>query len=713
MPSDVTVTVPAKDRWTNTGVLVEEGQEITIAYKSGTWTCNPESSPGYDAEGFEGLAAKEGYVVPGANEGGLVGKVGDRTFWIGRGGVFRGVGSGYLFLGINDDQQGEYGLGYVDNQGSLTVHIVVSDLSDVPAPVAWMFVDADRNGTLSSQGLDTWTQGPDSRGAILIPNETGSAATRVSTPLVFRIAPGGAEAVRGRIEVDAPARIRVLAAGQGGAEPAVVLGQASPQNLIPRHEFDLGGDEVRFEMEATRYLRDELEDPFVTLTFTPFVGERERAPQRARLRVAPWLMMHHGDTPQRVYVADPGPLDAAFRQTVDALGLPIQAIAVPGKNDSVFIQDGVEIGYARASTNRVMLQGLRSPVERWRERMTTEALGFDVIQLDETVDNRDTGHAFGNLEVTPPIGAYGLGRIYFSQEIGPTHTAFLNAQRVQRPFVLDASWLSVGHVDEVVCFLPLPEQRAVALVPSPRLAYRLICETALRDLSASLLVGRTVATIDVPNKKAQQSVMDFLRKPGIIGVDTISLGDDDDGAGNFRVETLRAFGRAVTGSTAEAQYATVRDALAQGGFDVESVQGRLQANVMNVIAETFPAPHSSVAIVEVPVLFYRPKTKPEALTANLVNLLVLGTHCLFPRPFGPVVNQTIKVTSNLGGTIAVPAREDVFEVYMRDVLTRFGFIGTAIDTWDQYHRQHGEIHCATNVQRAPSATPWWTLPSHE
>lgn len=710
MPIDV--TVPANVPWTDTGVLVEEGKEIRVTYQSGTWTANPGSSPGYDANGFDGPPARSGYVVADMNEGGLVGKVGERTFWIGMNGMVRGVGSGNLFLGINDDQNGEYGDGYADNQGELIVRIFAGD---VAVPAASMFVDADRNDTLSSQALEDWTQGPNSRGAILIPNESGSAATRVATPLVFRTAPGATQPVRGLIEVNDPARIRVLAAGSGGAEPTVVLGQTSPKDLIS-HEFDLVGGEVQFEMEATRYLRSVNEDPFVTLTFTPFVDGIAGAAQRARLRVAPWLMMHHGDAPERVYVADPGPQDP-FQTTINRLGIPIQALAVAGENPSVFIQDGVEIGYARASAQRVKPQGIRSPVPRWLTRITTEVLGFDVLQVETTTDlitNSDTGRAFGNLEVTPPIGAYGLGRIYCSSDIGPVHMAFLNAQRVQRPFTLDTSWLRIGHVDEVVCFLPLPGQRAVALVPSPRLAYRLICETALRDLSAGLLDKRTVVISGNEKKSAQQSLVNFLRTPGIPSVAEINLGSDEDEADNFSAERLKEFADALTGPTAAAQYATVRDALAQRRFDAESVQGRLQATVIDVIASTFPAPANSaspsVEIVEVPVLFYQSMMKREALTANLVNSLVLGTRCLFPKPYGPVVNQAIHVTSDLGGTIAVPREKDVFAVYMEAVLTHFGFTGTAVDTWDQYHLKHGEIHCATNVKRTPGATLWWTLP---
>ena len=134
MPSDVTVTVPAKDPWTNTGVLVEKGKKILIAYQSGTWTCNPESSPGYDADGLAGYPAKPDYVLPGKNEGGLVGKVGERTFWIGLAGVVPEGDSGKLFLGINEDALQEYGRGYDDNQGELTV-VIVSDVAD---PVAWV-----------------------------------------------------------------------------------------------------------------------------------------------------------------------------------------------------------------------------------------------------------------------------------------------------------------------------------------------------------------------------------------------------------------------------------------------------------------------------------------------------------------------------------------------------------------------------------------------
>lgn len=708
MPIDVKVS--AKARWTNTGVLVEAGKEILVAYMSGTWTCNPASSAGYDAHGFDGHPAKKDYVVEGSNEGGLVGKVGDKTFWIGRVGVVRDVGSGHLFLSINDDQNKEYGVGYDDNDGELNVRIVVSD---VALPAVWMLVDADRNDTLSSQVLDEWTQGPNTRGAILIPNESGSGATRLSTPLVFQILPGAPRSMRGRIEVDRADRIRVLAAGGGSAEPGVVLGEAGPNHRITQHEFDLVGDEVRFEMEATRYLRREDEDPFVTLTFTPLAGERAGEAQRAKLRVAPWLMMHHGNAPELVYVAAPGPQDPTFRQIVGAWPLPIQDLAVPDSN-SVFIQDGVEIGYARASARRTKFQGLRSPVPRWLTRMTTEVLGFDVIQVeatDESIDNRDTGRAFGNLEVTPPLGTYDLGRIYYSPKIEQVQMDFLNAQRVQRPFLLDASWLAVGHVDEVVCFLPRPGKCAVALVPSPRLAYRLICETAVVDPGAALLRGRSVATVDAP-RPAEQSLVEFLKQPTITGADDVSLGSDEDEEGHFDVQTLRDFAVAIAGLAAEdarrAQYVTVRDALAQGRFYPTSVQAKLQATVIDVISGIFPPP--SVEIVQVPVVFYSVRRPPEALTANLVNSLVLGARCLFPRPFGPVVTRPVTVTSDLGGPIAVAQGADVFEVYMTDVLARRGFTGTAIDTWDQYHLQHGEIHCATNVKRVPGATPWWTLP---
>ena len=56
---------------------------------------------------------------------------------------------------------------------------------------------------------------------------------------------------------------------------------------------------------------------------------------------------------------------------------------------------------------------------------------------------------------------YPLGRIYYGQGIplelmDAKFKVFLNKKIVQEPFEIDTSWLNVGHVDEVISFVPSP-----------------------------------------------------------------------------------------------------------------------------------------------------------------------------------------------------------------------------------------------------------------
>jgi protein-arginine deiminase len=96
---------------------------------------------------------------------------------------------------------------------------------------------------------------------------------------------------------------------------------------------------------------------------------------------------------------------------------------------------------------------------------------------------------YGNLEVSPPIPGHPFGRVLTGEQKGlrihPDLLAFLEAQRVQwPPLYVDVSWLTIGHVDEVVNFVPGPKgERGPgfrALLPSP-VAARAVLERLAKD----------------------------------------------------------------------------------------------------------------------------------------------------------------------------------------------------------------------------------------
>ncbi|MBC9911591.1 hypothetical protein [Chitinophaga varians] len=123
------VTAQANIAWQNTGVMITPTNKVTIKYASGLWTANPQDNGGqlYNAAGNPTfIAAKQGYTMPGQNEGALIGRVGSTVFLIGMEATLPPNLSGQIQLCINDDLNGIYGAGLTDNIGSVTVTINVS-----------------------------------------------------------------------------------------------------------------------------------------------------------------------------------------------------------------------------------------------------------------------------------------------------------------------------------------------------------------------------------------------------------------------------------------------------------------------------------------------------------------------------------------------------------------------------------------------------------
>lgn len=117
--------------WLDTGIRMNASTIANIKYVDGLWTANPNINNGklYNSAGNPTfISAKPGYALPNANEGALVGKIGDTVFLIGLGASTPKGLVGKLELCINDDLKGIYGAGLTDNKGQVNVKIVVGPL---------------------------------------------------------------------------------------------------------------------------------------------------------------------------------------------------------------------------------------------------------------------------------------------------------------------------------------------------------------------------------------------------------------------------------------------------------------------------------------------------------------------------------------------------------------------------------------------------------
>lgn len=177
----------------------------------------------------------------------------------------------------------------------------------------------------------------------------------------------------------------------------------------------------------------------------------------------------------------------------------------PEHGSDVWMQDTVEFGVRDGKP--VALLGLRGkhdmgltcgPLDLRVERYLQEKLPqVERLKVGEPLGKRRWIDWYGNLEVSPPVSGFPQGRILTGQQkelrFHPALLAFLEAQKVQWPPVfVDVSWLTIGHVDEVVNFVPAPDRKGWRLLlPCPDTARAAL--TGLSD-SQPVFVGKSGET---------------------------------------------------------------------------------------------------------------------------------------------------------------------------------------------------------------------------
>ena len=495
------------------------------------------------------------------------------------------------------------------------------------APSAHLSVDADRDGALDPPGADlvTWDA---TRGAILLANVDDDASRGDSD--------AADDVVDGDADIDDLAPLAVSAwpdAPDGASATLAVDGVAAP----PVRLFRVTGDPAsaagyavddasgatldaaalragaRFALEAVDFASSTAEGGFggaveATLEVRDDAGAVV-AREVARLRVAPVVFQHDLARAEAVYYTDFGfdsaPLLRGLKpaaQAADAL-TPV-GLAV----DDQWAQDYFDVGLTSrpgpGGVPVVMKVALRS-AQPWRDAgaVTTDQLrgpGWGTVFTHaEPYDDQTLGdslNSFGNWTVVPPHEHAGtswpLGRHLWgrSATIAPdaVFEEFVRAQRVQGELHIDTTWLYVGHVDELVSFVPATTPHGFRLlVASPKRARQM-----LLDLQAG---GHGDAKL-------------FTAKKWV----------DDNGAETSAETTVDAV-------LADA------DRLAAS----EDAQTRIDEATATLRAELGLADDE---ITEMPFLFERVAGAGLAYQPGTVNLLHLDGHVVMPDPFGPVVD---------------------------------------------------------------------------
>lgn len=287
----------------------------------------------------------------------------------------------------------------------------------------------------------------------------------------------------------------------------------------------------------------------------------------------------------------------------------------------------------------------------------------------------------GNIEASPPTDDAPLGKIVIGtsrvskggKAMDPALRQFLADQKAQPLVEVDTSWLEVGHVDELLTFVPNRKRGGAdfaILRSSPDVALALI--NAARDLHRKGLPEKHpykesyFFSDGAPRHttEGKTPVSHLLR--GKLWLHNHPRGGVEVlGPPRIYLELVEANSRLNT--VADTPFSEITywpgpevDRLYPAGISVhevlhyerdgqeQSVNNLIEKKFLGKLDETLAKEFPKRPILRLPVLFdrisnlkdwdeatRRAETTTVAFTPNLVNLQILGDHLLIPRPYGP------------------------------------------------------------------------------
>lgn len=546
-----------------------------------------------------------------------------------------------------------------------------------------VYIDSDRDGIINKSdfGQHNWVWGKDSPGAIVIPNIDRDG---------IRLTPEKADNELAKIVVDPvssdkfPENISIYVSSSTSAAQRYSLYRLDDRGeVVFFMGRDPNSDEIRsggllplngetLYLEA-RELPGEGFEGLITFEFcllqvendTPYLYDIHLHNAYCVFRVAPWIMTPNTQSAVNVFTVKIKDENSRFLSELEAAcseaGVPLTIIDGSKYRDDRWIQDEIEFGYCESPTRNlpVVLDGPRDrDLDKFpEEHLLQNDFGHFVVKRRYLNNSLDS---FGNLEVSPPVVVngkqYPLGRIVFGgkqfnvygtdlRQMMPELRRVLYAQKVQSPIEVYSDWLSVGHVDEFMNFIPDKDsEKGFRLM----LASPTLCRSALTELQ------------------------------------TQGFGQTKMFEGQKRLDF-------DTGSYSDASI-TIDEYLANQALAEVDDQCQKFIDLNKDILKT------SLGLDDADIIYAPVTFKPAsaisrrvlAFFPDMVNHLIVNDFHIVPKPYGPIING-----------------QCVFEKLMTEVLPSYKKV-RYIDDWLSYHEVSGEVHCGTNTLRKPfSNVRWW------
>ncbi|TAG90095.1 MAG: protein-arginine deiminase [Oscillatoriales cyanobacterium] len=232
----------------------------------------------------------------------------------------------------------------------------------------------------------------------------------------------------------------------------------------------------------------------INLKATAISNGTEIASNTIQLGVTPWIMPSHSAPVTEVQVSDRGPANSEFisqlKQAVEPTGALVKVI----QGDRAWMQDTQKNGYVQFPEKlklrnfNVAVKSNSSPIENNPAKSNSDR-DLNVFKIGKPRNEESANQwadGYGNLQVTPPIPAYPMGRVYYGNpgnaSFNPGVLDFVKAQRIQgQPVDIDTSWLLTRQVDEIINFIPSTTPgKYIMAIASPEAGVKLLEELAVK-----------------------------------------------------------------------------------------------------------------------------------------------------------------------------------------------------------------------------------------
>ncbi|KAI9150756.1 Protein-arginine deiminase type-4 [Paramyrothecium foliicola] len=513
---------------------------------------------------------------------------------------------------------------------------------------------------------------------------------RYIAPLVTQPISGLNPKAQGSIYVAEPsaaAKVRIFHKGVNGSWTFVTA-----EHIFGAAELEKG---LELGIDARDVRRPGGWDGRATVRFTVSNGSEGTSDDAVALRVAPVLTHNHAQAAERIFITTIA--TSPHEQFVRELHRNVDSIArVQEMRDAgeYWTQDFFETGYSSipGPNGPVVVRILLRSAQFYRSagRTIFSELRDGNTGAVSTGNGGIAADSTGNLETIPPYThngkAYPAGRVIYSPQWGviPKILPFLEAQEVQAPLGLDAEWLSVGHVDEFLQFVPVDSKRGwVLMVDDP--------------LKGLALLEKAVADGNGDQRAFSRPNFPYDSYDGGKCVPTLTikqvLGLNDFAAANkLAAERINTNIEVLKQETGISDDEILR--LPATFYNQNPVCDIWRSRFAS--APTRPGQLNIVEAATPPRNVIRRQNEGSfdktirAFHPAIINGVVLtNSTVLAPNPWGPVID---------GRDILLAEAEDIY--------AKAGYKVIWQDDWFSFHVRLGEIHCGTNTWRSTGGA-WW------